>query len=182
MKDKIIELLNQGRSYCYIERLLGCARSTISYHGQKLGRTPNPRAANRYNWNEISAYYKQGHTVKECMKMFGFCAASWDKATKRGAITARSQTFPYEDVLVENSSYKRTNLKKRLLKDGILKNECVICGLQELWQDKHLNMILDHINGVYNDNRLENLRLLCPNCNSQTDTFSGRNKKYKNNL
>lgn len=52
-----------------------------------------------------------------------------------------------------------------------------MCGLGNNWNGKPLVLILDHINGIYNDNRIENLRLLCPNCNSQTDTFAGRNCK-----
>lgn len=82
-------------------------------------------------------------------------------------------------LLVENSSINRTELKRKLLKYGVLLNECSICKLPPIWNNKKLVMVLDHINGINNDNRIENLRLLCPNCNSQTDTFAGRNKKYK---
>lgn len=85
---------------------------------------------------------------------------------------------PLKEVMIENSTYSRSNLKKRLLKDGILKNECAICGLQPFWKGKPLVMVLDHINGISDDHRLENLRLLCSNCNSQTDTFVG--KKFHN--
>ena len=66
------------------------------------------------------------------------------------------------------------------MKSGILKNKCSICGLDGKWNDKKLIMVLDHINGINNDNRKENLRMLCPNCNSQQPTFAGRNKR--NNL
>jgi 5-methylcytosine-specific restriction endonuclease McrA len=52
-----------------------------------------------------------------------------------------------------------------------------LCGQQPMWNGKQLVLILDHINGINNDNRLENLRLLCPNCNSQTPTFAGRNAR-----
>jgi hypothetical protein len=82
---------------------------------------------------------------------------------------------PLEAVLVENSSYGRHHLKRRLLQSGILKSECAVCGLGPVWMGQPLVMVLDHINGVANDNRLENLRMLCPNCNSQTATYCARN-------
>lgn len=85
------------------------------------------------------------------------------------------------DILVENSTYSTKNLKRKLLKEGILENKCSICGKLPIWRDKPLVMILDHINGVNNDHRLENLRLVCPDCNSQLPTFAGRNTKYKRN-
>jgi Zn finger protein HypA/HybF involved in hydrogenase expression len=88
--------------------------------------------------------------------------------------------IPLENVLVENSNYNRCNLKRRLIKQGLLKEECSKCKLGPLWQGERLILVMDHINGVNNDNRLENLRLLCPNCNSQTDTFAGRNNAVKN--
>jgi len=81
------------------------------------------------------------------------------------------------DVMIENSSYSRHHLKRRLLEEGLLKKECSICGLKEEWNGKHIVMILDHINGINNDNRLENLRMVCPNCSSQLDTFCSRNSK-----
>jgi len=88
-----------------------------------------------------------------------------------------SKAIPLEEVMVENSTYSRKTLKKRLLKNGMLKNECSICGQEPIYNGKKLVMVLDHINGVRNDNREENLRLLCPNCNSQQNTFAGRNNK-----
>lgn len=77
--------------------------------------------------------------------------------------------------LVENSDYPRTALKRRLLQEGILKLECAWCKQGSEWMGKPIMLVLDHINGIKNDNRLENLRMLCPNCNSQTPTFCGRN-------
>ena len=72
----------------------------------------------------------------------------------------------------------RTNLKNRLLEAGILQNRCEECGLTE-WRGKRLSIQIDHVNGVRDDNRLENLRMLCPNCHSQTETFASRNRgKY----
>jgi hypothetical protein len=82
-----------------------------------------------------------------------------------------------EDVMTEKSNYNRVHLKRRLLQCGLLKNECSLCGQLPEFNGKPLVMILDHINGVYDDHRLINLRLLCPNCNSQQDTFGSRNRK-----
>ncbi len=84
---------------------------------------------------------------------------------------------PLAEVLVQNSTYRTTShQKRRLLKEEVLVNQCHLCASPPLWQGKPLALILDHINGDRSDNCLENLRLLCPNCNSQQPTFAGKNK------
>lgn len=87
--------------------------------------------------------------------------------------------IPLEDVLVENSTYCRQSLKKRLIKEGLLENKCSECGLGNEWNGKPITLEIDHINGVSNDNRLINLRILCPNCHSQASTSNGRNNINK---
>lgn len=85
-----------------------------------------------------------------------------------------------KDVLIKNSSYKSTNgLKKKLFKYNLINNICKKCGQKPEWNGKKLTLHLDHINGDRSDNRLENLRLLCPNCHSQTETYC-RGKRTKN--
>lgn len=96
----------------------------------------------------------------------------------KGRILLKKRT-PLDKILIKGSTYSRQSLKIRLIQEGLLKNCCVICGLKPEWNGKSLSLVLDHINGIYNDNRLENLRLLCPNCNSQTPTFAGKNIKLK---
>ena len=71
--------------------------------------------------------------------------------------------------------YQTLKLKNRLLKDEIFKNVCDECGILE-WNNKPLNMQLDHVNGDSSDHRLDNLRMLCPNCHAQTETYCGKNK------
>lgn len=87
--------------------------------------------------------------------------------------------IPLEDILVRNSSYGggSSALRRRLLRAGLLEETCAECGGGTHWHGKTLQLQLDHINGDPRDNRLENLRLLCPNCHSQTLTFSGKNRK-----
>ncbi len=87
--------------------------------------------------------------------------------------------IPLTEVMIENSTYSRKNLKKRLLKEKILENKCSICNQPAIHNNLKLVMVLDHINGISNDHRKENLRLLCPNCNSQQKTFCGKNKRKK---
>lgn len=90
--------------------------------------------------------------------------------------------YTLEEILVKNSNYKSTrNLKTRLLSEGVIENKCQICGNLAEWQGKVLILHLDHKNGINNDNRLENLRLLCPNCHSQTDTYGGKNAQQNKN-
>jgi len=82
-----------------------------------------------------------------------------------------------DEILIEESTFNRGHLKGRLLKAGVLKNQCSECPVSAEWNGKPIVLQLDHINGISNDNRLENLRILCPNCHSQTNTFAGKRKE-----
>lgn len=90
-----------------------------------------------------------------------------------------SRKTPLAEILVENSRYHNlTSLKARLLRENLLSRRCAICGITD-WLGASISLVLDHINGINNDHRLGNLRLLCPNCNSQQATFAGRNKRLR---
>ncbi len=82
-----------------------------------------------------------------------------------------------EEVFVKDSTYARHRLKERIIKQRLLKYECAICSLGPVWRGKEMPLILDHINGINNDNRLENLRFVCSNCDSQLDTYKSRNRR-----
>ncbi len=76
-----------------------------------------------------------------------------------------------EEVLVKNSPYRSTSsLKSRLYNERLKVRICELCGQDETWQGKKMSLILDHINGDRHDNRIENLRIVCPNCNATLET------------
>jgi hypothetical protein len=102
-------------------------------------------------------------------------------SSNKGRSFTLSNSVPLERILVENSDYSRKSLKRRLLASGLVKNECSLCGLDGEWKGKKLIMVIDHINGICDDNRLENLRMVCPNCNSQLDTTTGKNRRKISN-
>lgn len=85
--------------------------------------------------------------------------------------------MPLEQVLIADSTYNSTKLKARSIRAHMLELQCAICGLPPEWHGRPLVLRLDHVNGEHSDNRLENLRLVCPNCDSQLPTFAGRNKR-----
>lgn len=87
------------------------------------------------------------------------------------------ETRTNEAVFVENSTYARHLIKKRILKQDLIKYECFICGLGPIWNNHPMPLILDHINGINNDNRLENLRFVCSNCDTQLPTYKSKNRK-----
>jgi hypothetical protein len=103
----------------------------------------------------------------------------WNKGQKVGPPKDYELKFSLDQVMVENSTYGRTNLRRRLIANGLVPYTCACCGLGPEWQGKSMPLVLDHINGVNNDNRLENLRFVCSNCDSQLDTYKARNKRKK---
>lgn len=91
-----------------------------------------------------------------------------------------SKKIPLHEILVENRPYNSSDLKKRLVKEGLKEDKCELCGCSNKWNGKPLILQLDHINGNHSDNRLENLRIVCPNCHSQTETFGNKRAKKHN--
>jgi 5-methylcytosine-specific restriction endonuclease McrA len=95
----------------------------------------------------------------------------------RGKNHSWTPSIPLSELLVERSLYAdRARLKRRLVAAGLMAYRCAICGISE-WHEQTLVLQLDHVNGGGDDNRLDNLRLLCPNCHSQTSTYCGRNAR-----
>ena len=82
-----------------------------------------------------------------------------------------------ETIFVKGSHSRRETIKRRILQQNLKKYECAICGLPPIWNNKELVLTIDHINGDSTDNRLENLRFICPNCDRQLPTYCGRNRK-----
>jgi 5-methylcytosine-specific restriction endonuclease McrA len=170
-RDQVLSLLRDGKSQAEIRRTLGVSKSTVAYHCRRV-REPDPRFHRRYDWNAIQAYYDDGHTVNDCVAHFGFSKCSWHDAKNRGAILTRPNAMPIERLLVPGRD--RGHLKRRLIKARLLIEECHECGLTD-WRGRALALELHHVNGDGQDNHLENLVLLCPNCHSQTDTWGGKN-------
>lgn len=150
----------------------------------------------RYEKEYFSEIVKQSRSLSEVARLLGIIASKGNRDTIKIYIEryklntehfsfVRNRSYnnkikTLEEILVENSDYSRTALKKRLYKSGLKEKECELCNQGELWYGNKMTLILDHINGDNRDNRLINLRIVCPNCNATLDTHCSKNKsKYR---
>jgi hypothetical protein len=150
-----------------------------------------PRNGPRYTKEEARKAVAGSRSWAETLRKLGMCHGGgstavlkkyvglWGISTEHfdpyAAIRGPARTAqPLTAVLIEHSSYSRRSLKQRLFRESIKPRNCELCGQGEEWQGKPMGLILDHINGVNNDNRLENLRIVCPNCAATLDTHCGR--------
>ena len=173
MGEHILALLKLGKSYNEIAKVVGCSKSTINYYAKKLGTATQRRV---YDWPAIQEYHDRGNGKTQCRREFGFSTDAWDKAVERSELIAREWRIPLDDLLINDRKTGRRHLKKRLFGAGLLQDFCHECGLRE-WRGQRLPLELHHVNGAPNDNRLQNLTLLCPNCHSLTPNYCGKNKK-----
>lgn len=114
-------------------------------------------------------------TIQKYVRAWGISTAHFDPNAARARATS-SRARPLVDLLVVGSTFSRGHLKERLYAAGIKRRECEMCGQGEIWNGHRIALILDHINGIATDNRIENLRIVCPNCAAALPTHCGRNK------
>jgi Zn finger protein HypA/HybF involved in hydrogenase expression len=103
-------------------------------------------------------------------------------ASNKGKVFERQRVSLQQALdrcFIKDSKSKRAFIIKLIKRYSLLDNVCHECSIKDIWNNKKLSLQLDHINGDGNDNRLENLRFLCPNCHSQTDTFAGKKLRVK---
>jgi hypothetical protein len=126
-----------------------------------------------------NAYLKTPHIGKLCVEFNLPSITIWRRLKKLGLSIKTSKNnikIPLNEILEGKHPYYQTfKLNKRLLKEKVFDNRCSICYINS-WNNKQINIQLDHINGISSDHRLENLRMICPNCHSQTETYCGKNK------
>jgi hypothetical protein len=114
-------------------------------------------------------------TLKRRVEILGIDTSHFSgMAWRSGSCVPVTPAFPLENILVIGRPTATSKLKQRLLEAGLKEGRCEVCGLKT-WNDGPIPLELDHINGRRDDNRLSNLRLLCPNCHAQTPTYRGRN-------
>lgn len=144
---------------------------------------------------EFSAIVKNAKSFSDCCRAVGLSTKGRhgpmmikERCNQLGLTTdhfernsSPSARYTLDEILVENSTYLNiARLKKRLLDEDKLPYVCAFCGNKGEWQGKPLTLQLDHINGNHTDHRIENLRFLCPNCHSQTETYAGRGQRRAN--
>lgn len=142
---------------------------------------------------ELIILLKQSSSLKQFIKKLGYKSTSDDvynlvkKELNYRKINLdnfnlkniKKTKLKEEDILKENSNVDQSTLRKYILKNNLLEYKCSICSLPPLWNNKLLSLTLDHINGKNHDNRIENLRWVCPNCDRQLPTFGGKNQRKK---
>lgn len=123
-------------------------------------------------------YCGNRQTIKKYIETYGIDISHFD--FKPSYPRNKPNRLELENVLINSTKYvDTTSLKKKLYEAGLKERVCEICGQDENWMGMRISLILDHVNGINTDNRIENLRIVCPNCNAGLSTFSGKNIKHK---
>ena len=153
----------------------------------------------RWNLVDLKKAVKSSSSIRQVIEKLGLIPAGGNyeqikRAIKEHGIDSsmltgqgwrRNKTFPFvprkelKDILTKENTFQSYKLKKRLFCDGIKEQKCELCGWAEMSVDGRIPVELDHINGDRHDNRLENLRILCPNCHSLQLTHRGKYLKRR---
>jgi hypothetical protein len=152
-------------------------------------------AAPRYTREQAAEAIAASRSWSEALRRLDYChtggnakilkqrAAGWAISTAHfdpyaaSSEALKREAKPLDEVLVVGSTYSRSSLKRRLFETGLKERRCEMCGQDEFWNGRRMSLILDHINGIRDDNRLENLRIVCPNCAATLDTHCGKKRR-----
>lgn len=158
-KNKLQDLFDKSKSYSEILKSIGLCPSGGS----------SRKTIKKYEilWN-----------IKKDKFEKNYLDFKKDHIEKLKKINKKSK-IDLEKILTKNSLFNIKNIKRRIIEENLLEYKCKICENIGQWMGRKLCLQIDHINGVSNDNRIENIRFLCPNCHSQTDTWGSKNRKQE---
>ena len=152
----------------------------------------NNSIIDKYSKNELEKIISECFSKAEFMRKLGYSSTygrPWEVVkTKLDQLQISYNHFQdksfekrnFKNVFVENSTAAQSVLRRYYLKGNYTPYICSVCGQEPFWNNKELTLTLDHINGINNDDRLENLRWVCPNCDRQLDTYGSKGRKKEN--
>lgn len=153
----------------------------------------NHNIINKYSEEELRALVADSYSIRELQRKMGYTSVGanyqtiWRRIKKYGISTSHFKPVARDNIkrTVENVFCKDSTASQHALRQWYIKGQyteykCAICGLPPIWNNQILSLTLDHINGCNHDNRLENLRWICPNCDRQLSTFGFKSIKAQN--
>lgn len=147
-----------------------------------------------FSKEELQQIVKSSSSMKEVIDKLGYATHS---GSNNNTVKSRLEKYNIdishftikkgierneENIFIKDSTASQATLRRWYIKGEYTPYVCSICGQEPIWQGKELTLILDHINGCNHDDRLENLRWVCPNCNQQLETTNGKNKLNRNHI
>ena len=192
-KTELEKLLAEGRSVRSIAGELGCSPTKVWYWMDKFSLSPvkglrtrnipkeevdrisTAVSTSRSYGESLSKLNKSSHgstykALKRWVKELGLDISHFLNKSEIHKIRGEKRRLSADAIFCENSTVDRHTLKKRTIRDSVVEYVCQKCGQNDMWNGERIALILDHINGVNNDNRKENLRFVCPNCEATLST------------
>lgn len=176
ISDIVRRAVNEGESYCSISRDYGVAHTTIKHLlvrlGYNISRHSGPSGKHK---NQV----KTDSVCENCGKVYKAYRSSLGKFCCHKCEHEAHRRQRYQMLIDGDETMMRANYSPRVFKNFILEEQgrvCAICEMPPEWNGKSLVFILDHIDGDASNNKRDNLRCICPNCDSQLDTYKSKNK------